>query len=401
MVSRRHLIGSALGAGATLTPAFQAFAAAVQNYGRGIEGRLVRLPKLDLESNDAFLTTLRIWSNGLQARAARERAVALMREKGLNPMMSAPREQIIALMENDPIIMGHAHTWLRNQQQMWRILREEFHSKIDFYMAEMEAADHAGPGFLELNRSMDLPAYTKEEIHMMPGGYVGDEMAGHMYHYGTNNFWMATNYQDEVHIGLAKETPVPADGKVRRILDLGCSVGQLTVALQERFPDAEVWGLDVGGPMVRYAHLRANKLGSKARFAQRLAEDTKFPDGHFDIVTAFILFHEVHPDVEPKIMAEAHRVLRQGGVYYPIEARMRRPLPAPTAFGTFNSWWIRRWNHEVWNEHYATGDYPAILARAGFAVTDNPASRGNGAGNNNTVGRGTANIMGTKTASGD
>ncbi|MSO97626.1 MAG: class I SAM-dependent methyltransferase [Rhodospirillaceae bacterium] len=395
MASRRQVLGSAIGFGATLVPALQAMAA---DYGRGTEGRLVRLPKLDLESNDTFLTTIRSWANGGLQRAARSRATALMREHGLDPAMTAPREQIIALMENDPLIMGQAQLWLRNQQLMWKTLRDEFYSRADFYLSEMEAADKAGPGVLELNPAMTLPDYTKQEIHMQPGGYVGDELAGHMYHYGTNNFFMGQNYQDNVHMGLAAETPLPADKKVRRILDIGCSCGQLTVALQERFPEAEVWGLDVGGPMVRYAHMRANKLKSKARFAQRLAEDTKFPDNHFDIVTSYILFHEVHPDAEPKIMAEVNRVLRPGGVFYPIEGRMRRPQPPSSAYGVFYSWWIKRWNFEVWNEHYTMADYPAILAKAGLTVTDNEASRDNGAGNLGVIGRGTANIMGTKRA---
>jgi ubiquinone/menaquinone biosynthesis C-methylase UbiE len=387
------MLGSAAGFGAVLLPALQAFAA---DYGRGMDGRLMRLPKLDLQSADEFLTSIRIYANGELAKVARSRAIAALREAGIDPYKPAPREKVIAALENDALVMQQAQLWLANQQQMWRMLRAEFYSREDLYMSEMEAADRKGPGSLVLSPRMDLPAYTKEEIHMMPGGYVGDELAGHMYHYGTNNFWMGHNYQDDVHIGLAKETPLPTDGKVKRILDLGCSCGQLTVALKERFPDAEVWGIDVGGPMVRYAHMRASRMSNGANFAQRLAEDTGFPDNHFDIVTSFILFHEVHPDAEPKIMAEAHRVLRPGGVFYPIEGRMRRPTPPLAAVGQFSSWWIRRWNYEVWNDHYVTGDYPAILQNAGFIVGDNLASRENNAGNNNTGAPGTANIFGAK-----
>ena len=395
MTTRRDIIASSLGLASAALPGMSVLAA---DYGRGMDGRLMRLPKLDLESHDAFLTTIRVWANTDLAKAARNRATALMQAKGMDPFKAATRADMIARMESDPLIMTHANTWLRNQELMWKVLRTELYSRADFYLSEMESADKAGPGALEVNPRMELPAYTKEEIHMMPGGYVGDELAGHMYHYGTNNFWMGENYQDGVHIGLAKETPVPQDGKVKRILDLGCSCGQLTVALKERFPNAEVWGIDAGGPMARYAHMRASRMKNGANFAQRLAEDTHFPDNHFDIVTSFILFHEVHPDAEPKIMSEVNRVLRPGGVFYPIEGRMRRPAPPTSAFGVFNSWWIRRWNYEVWNEHYAVADYPAILTKAGFVVTDNAASRDNGAGNNNVIGSGTANIMGTKKA---
>ena len=32
----------------------------------------------------------------------------------------------------------------------------------------------------------------------------------------------------------------PPDGKIERILDVGCTIGQMTVALKERFPDIEL-----------------------------------------------------------------------------------------------------------------------------------------------------------------
>jgi SAM-dependent methyltransferase len=118
----------------------------------------------------------------------------------------------------------------------------------------------------------------------------------------------ASNEQDQIHRAAAAKMPLPKDGKVRRILDMGCGVGQFTSALKERFPDAEVWGIDVGGPMVRYAHLRASKLGIGANFAQKLAEDTGFPDGHFDIVTSYIMHHEVTAQGTLAIIDEARRV---------------------------------------------------------------------------------------------
>ena len=204
---------------------------------------------------------------------------------------------------------------------------------------------------------------------MQPGGYVGDPFAGHIYHYGTNNFWLGKNYQDEMHGQLAEAVPTPpADGKVLRILDLDCSVGQMSVALKERYPDAEVWGIDVGGPMVRYAHMRAADLGVDVNFAQRLAEDTKFPDNYFDIVTSFLLFHEVTSDAAMKIIKEAHRITRPGGVFFARDPRDWDQLPATTGFQKWQQWWIWRWNHEVWAMEHRSNDYPAAFADAGFEV---------------------------------
>ena len=197
-----------------------------------------------------------------------------------------------------------------------KFLQDYFHDNADKYIAEMEEADNVGPGTLELNPDMELPKYTKHEIHIMPGGYVGDEFAGHIYHYGTNSFYVSVlgdNEQDQIHIGVANRLPLPEDGKVKRILIMGCGPGQMTVALKERFPDAEVWGIDVGGPLVRYGHMRARDLGVDINFAQRLAEDTKFEDGYFDIVTSYIINHELPQEANKAVIAEAYRVTRPGG----------------------------------------------------------------------------------------
>jgi ubiquinone/menaquinone biosynthesis C-methylase UbiE len=70
-----------------------------------------------------------------------------------------------------------------------------------------------------------------------------------------------------------------------------------------------VWGIDVGGPLVRYAHARAAALGHDINFAQMNAEETTFPDGHFDLVVSHILLHETSGKAMPRIFKEAHRVL--------------------------------------------------------------------------------------------
>jgi ubiquinone/menaquinone biosynthesis C-methylase UbiE len=260
-------------------------------------------------------------------------------------------------------------TWISNQQITWKILQDHFHENADAYIAEMEAADNVGPGTLELNPDMEIPKYTKHEIHIQPGGYVGDEFAGHIYHYGTNSFYIGAigdNEQDQIHIGTANRLPLPEDGKVKRVLVMGCGTGQLTTAMAERFPDAEVWGIDVGAPMVRYAHLRANDLGVGVNFAQRLAEDTKFEDGYFDIVTSYIINHELTQDANRAMIAEAHRVIRPGGYFYPVDFRSGGDTGRP--YSQFRRWWDHRWNTEVWSREYHSLDFDGEIEKAGFTI---------------------------------
>jgi SAM-dependent methyltransferase len=335
---------------------------------RGTTGRLERLPRLDLESEQDFLIGLRAKVNGDFERAAFKRAREILEENGLDIYGDHPMDEVVKLFENDPVIGTKTRMWTSSQLLTWHTLRDYFHANADKYLAEMEAADNAGPGTLELNPDMDVPKYTSHEIHMQPGGYVGDPFAGHIYHYGTNMFFAGRNNQDELHIDHAKSITLPKDGKVKRVLEYGCGSGQLTVATKERFPDAEVWGIDIGGPMVRYAHMRAVDLGVDVNFAQRLAEDTKFPDNHFDIVYSHLFYHEMTKDASEAAIAEAHRILRPGGVLFPIDLWSRDERPGRQAYQKYNYWFNHRWNDEVWFMEYAELDLEGTMQKVGFEV---------------------------------
>jgi ubiquinone/menaquinone biosynthesis C-methylase UbiE len=334
---------------------------------RGADGRLLRLATLDLESQNDYTQGFRLMHSKKIRAASMSAFERVLAREGIDPATPLSAEQVRALVEKEPAIYLMAKSWLANQQVTWKTLQTHYHDNADLYLSQMEAADGKGPGKLELAPTMDVPTYTRHEIHIQPGGYVGDPFAGHIYHYGTNSFYINVighNEQDQVHKGVASRMPLPADGKVRRILDMGCGIGQMTCALKERFPEAEVWGIDVGGPMVRYAHLRANLLGIGANFAQRLAEETKFPDGYFDMVTSYIIHHELPADKTRAVIEEARRVTRAGGVYYPLDFNSGG-LKSP-ARQMFSRWYDHRWNHEVWSMEYHSLDFSAEIAQRGF-----------------------------------
>ena len=132
--------------------------------------------------------------------------------------------------------------------------------------------------------------------------------------------------------------------------------------------------------MVRYAHMRAQKLKADVHFTQRLAEETGFPDNHFDIVTSNIMFHEVTADASRAIVKETNRILRPGGVFYPIDFYTGTPAPK-AAYGRFRSWWDHRWNNEVWRLDYANLDFAEVIRNANLDLTMGPATREGSKGN--------------------
>lgn len=220
-----------------------------------------------------------------------------------------------AALDHLPIIQTRNRMRRDIQEMKYRGIERNLRAREAELLAELDRADRMGPGSVEYDPAWRIPDYTTREIHLMPGGYVEDPLAGYLYHYGTKVFFAGANDDDGVHRGSVARLPIPADGQVRRIVDLGCSVGQAATALKERFPEAEVWGLDIGIPMVRYAHKRAVDMGLEVHFAQRLAEDTHFPDNSVDIVHAFILFHELPDYAAEAVVREAARILRPGGLF--------------------------------------------------------------------------------------
>jgi SAM-dependent methyltransferase len=153
------------------------------------------------------------------------------------------------------------------------------------------------------------------------------------------------------------------DLRPRRILDLGCTVGHSTLPYKTHFPDAEVWGIDVGAPLVRYAHARAAALGLEVNFAQMNAESTDFEAGSFDLIVSHILLHETSAKAMPKIMSECFRLLAPGGFMIHADLPPFDLMDPFTQFILDNETWYN--NEPFWGAVRDT-DQIALAVRAGF-----------------------------------
>ena len=333
---------------------------------RGWVGRLKRAPELDAETYGEFCESMRSFIFGPMSKAIAPQVAAVI-EKAKTAGRDLERvNDVRAIFDPLPIVTARNRLLRSAQEMMWRRYRETFHAQDDVFRSELATYDHKGPGTVAYDADWDPPAYVKHPIHIQPGGYGGDPLVGYWYHHASNVFFIGANTQDEYHLSLAAATRVPKDGKMSRILELGCSIGQLTVTLKERFPNAQVYGLDVAAPQVRYAHKRAAELGVECHFVQRLAEDTKFPDGHFDAVTAFLLFHEVSLEAGAKIVQEAFRILRPGGIFtvFDFPTGHKNNDPYFTYFMDVDS----KDNCEPYSVGFTGSDFDGLLKKTGFMV---------------------------------
>lgn len=340
------------------------------------QAHFIRLPELDAESQMDFAGGFKRWQKEYGNPAVNARRTKFLESIGApTGKTDLSFEESFKVLMQDPTYQAEIRLTRTIQELMWARARAALYRNFDLYMSAMEGTDTTGPGSLELNPTMHIPEYTTHEIHQQPGGYVGDPLAGMLYHYALatafyQGLFPGSVRHDEPHGMLAAAAFVPPDGKIKRILELGCSDGRTTIALKERFPDAEVWGVDIGGPMVRYAHHRAVAMGHDIHFAQRLAEDTRFPDNHFDMVVINLLFHEVASFAAKKIVPEIHRVTRPGGTWSGDgsgSGKTQYTHPG-TIVAKAASWVNHRFNFEPWEIQNLGNDFPALRKAAGFAT---------------------------------
>ncbi|GAA6621829.1 class I SAM-dependent methyltransferase [Scytonema sp. NUACC26] len=111
------------------------------------------------------------------------------------------------------------------------------------------------------------------------------------------------------HNILTKQLPRPPQA----ILDIGCSVGMSTFALQKIYPHAKITGLDLSPYFLAVAQYRSQQRGVNIDWVHAAAESTGLASASFDFVSMFLICHELPQVATRQIFAEAKRVLRPGG----------------------------------------------------------------------------------------
>ena len=232
----------------------------------------------------------------------------------------ANRHDIRKAMLPDPYFQHYAATNRIAQELIWDSVIDTIERQLPEIEARAKALSAQNPAPLETRDDFPTPRYvTALDIHCMPGGYAeaGEVAAGALYDRGVYLYAMGymgpTN--DDMGRSVANYIKRKMPGfKPKRILDMGCTVGHSTLPFKEAFPDAEVIGIDVAGPQIRYAHARAAGLGQAVGFLQRDASATGFADGSFDLIVSHILLHETSGKAMPAIIRECHRLLAPGGL---------------------------------------------------------------------------------------
>jgi len=345
--------------------------ASVENalYGRGKIAGVY--PSLSNRPDEAYIEFIEDARNILlhaQQRPIGQYSEQLMREADMS-MEPDPASTAAArdFLMRDPTLKTYYRLKRSLQESFWSALSGSFDRRREDILAALEAAEAEGPGTLAYDKNGEnpVPDYAAKEIHIQPGGYANEALAGLYYDYGLKVFLGGAADFDRLSKGVAMATAMPEDGKVERILDLGVSAGATSIALKEKYPDAEVWGIDISAPMVRYAHIRAQQAGVELHLRQMAAEDLDFPDNHFDAVLAMLLFHELPVPVAKEVIAEVFRTLRPGGKFTVLD------FSGDRSRGVYNMFFAEMDaadNGEPYLTEYVRSNVEDLIVEAGFEL---------------------------------
>lgn len=171
------------------------------------------------------------------------------------------------------------------------------------------------------NPNLQYPDYYVTSFHAYEQGNlswqaaVEVEVAAHAVH---AKIWPEAGVQGDAklrqsyHDILKAQLPTPPQD----ILDLGCSVGMSTYALQETFPDAQLTGVDLSPYFLAIATYNTQKQSNWKYLPQWVhapAESTGLPSAAFDLVSLCLICHELPQTSTREIFQEARRLLRPNG----------------------------------------------------------------------------------------
>lgn len=303
-----------------------------------------------------------------------------------------PRDRLeaVAAMEADRLYQTWASLTYTSQDLMWESVGDTVDRVIGRLCARAEILEgNDALGSLQLDPNLVLPEpIASTEIHRQPGGYFlnqadADLTAAALY-VGTVILYTAAKGMvdgdqtfSKVGVGAARmidgqlaalwtdaKNPASTSLEPRSILDMGCGPGTITLGLKQHFGQAEVHGVDLSAPFVRFAHLWAADSRVPIHYRQADAAATGYADESFDLIVSQILLHETWHDKAPAIFAEAKRLLKPGGTMINIDVPYQ-PDRISLAEQATNHWQVKQNGEPFWTG-FADASITAMLNSAGF-----------------------------------
>jgi len=327
---------------------------------------------------DAEQTTKQEFVSGLRGFLLNDMAAAMKESyiADIEPTLTQKPEtgeEVHAALKRTGLFKFYSSMRYNTQEMVWRSALRPLHQSMENLSQLIDAVSANGErSKLMLNPNLDIPLNVSAiDVHLAPGSYhredgSADWMGGALYDHGLNIFSFGMMGENLDDIGqsmaqyIARKFPSFSPST---ILDLGCTVGHNTCAWKLTFPEAEVTGIDVASACLKYGHARALDQGVDINFKQMNATALDFPDSSIDVVFSSMFLHELSVKDIRTVMAEAHRVLRPGGLMLHMELP---PNDSLSPFDAFYLDWDAYYNNEPYYKSFRDQDFTQLRLDAGF-----------------------------------
>ncbi|MGE4652968.1 MAG: class I SAM-dependent methyltransferase [Myxococcota bacterium] len=172
-------------------------------------------------------------------------------------------------------------------------------------------------GWQELPDDVDtsrFPNYFRRTFHWQSDGYLSRRSA-RLYDLSVEVMFMGcADVMRRQMIPPIAAMASEHNAEPLRILDVGCGTGRTLLQIARAVPGQQYYGVDLSPYYVEEAREVLSGVPQVSLLAQD-AEKLPFRDGHFDVVTSCFLFHELPRAHRARVIAEAFRVLRPGGLF--------------------------------------------------------------------------------------
>jgi ubiquinone/menaquinone biosynthesis C-methylase UbiE len=112
----------------------------------------------------------------------------------------------------------------------------------------------------------------------------------------------------------------------RRVLEIGCGTGNLTILAKWLHPEAHIIGLDPDPRALARAGRKAERKALSIQLDHGFSDALPYPDGSFDRVLSALMFHHLLSREEKiNTLREVRRVLRPGGFFHLVDLAGERP----------------------------------------------------------------------------
>lgn len=332
-------------------------------------------PARDSAARQAFVSALRGYIlNDLAGalRSSYETAVApeFVRQHGRSPQNE---DEVHGAMLSDTCFKFYSAIRYNAQEMVWRSVIPDAEGALAEISRKIDACAGNGGGSLALDPALELPRnMARIDVHLMPGGYAPDDtpLAGAIYDQGLAVFaaGMMGHNLDDIGLSMANYVKYRFPGfRPERILDCGATVGHNAVPWAQTFPQAQVHAIDVSDAVLRYGHGRAESLGVPVHFHQMDATRLRFAPDSFDVVFSSMFLHELPLRDIRRFFAEAHRVLRPGGLLLNMELPPNHEL---TPYDQFYLDWDCYYNLEPYYRGFRDQNPQDLVVAGGFRAED-------------------------------